>query len=114
MQVILELDILSGSGVGHGTPDFDALSERSNYRRESQRTVAEPPTCSCASVTHHTMICKANDGANIFSSTSKKPLQSPPPQGLYNKKSDQSEDRPQLTFKILKWKEIRPTVHRLS
>ena len=32
VQGILELDIVSGSGVGHGTPDFNALSERSNYR----------------------------------------------------------------------------------
>ena len=45
VQGILEIDILSGSGVGHGTPDFDALSERSNYRRESQSTVAGPPSC---------------------------------------------------------------------
>ena len=45
MQGIFELDIVSGSGVGHGTPDFDALSERSNYRRESQSTVAGPPSC---------------------------------------------------------------------
>ena len=45
MQGILELDIVSGSGVGHGTPDFEALSERSNYRRESQSTVAGPPSC---------------------------------------------------------------------
>ena len=45
MQVILELDIVSGSGVRHGTPDFDALSERSNYRGESQSTVAGPPSC---------------------------------------------------------------------
>ena len=44
MQGILELDIVSGSGVGHGTPDFDALSERSNHRRDSQSTVAGPPT----------------------------------------------------------------------
>ena len=36
---------VSGSGLGHGTPDFDALSERSNYRRESQSTVAGPPSC---------------------------------------------------------------------
>ena len=28
--------------MGHGTPDFDALSERSNYRRDSQSTVAGP------------------------------------------------------------------------
>ena len=45
MQSNLELDIVSGSGVGHGTPDFDALSERSNHRRESQSTVAGPPSC---------------------------------------------------------------------
>ena len=45
MQGILELDIVPGSGVGHGTPDFDALSEHSNYRRESQSTVAGPPSC---------------------------------------------------------------------
>ena len=45
MQGILELDIVLGSGVGHGTPDFDALSERSNYSRESQSTVAGPPSC---------------------------------------------------------------------
>ena len=45
MQGILELDIVSGSGVGHGTPDFDAQSERSNYGRESQSTVAGPPSC---------------------------------------------------------------------
>ena len=38
MQGILELNIVSGSGVGHGTPDFDAQSERSNYRRDSQST----------------------------------------------------------------------------
>ena len=42
---ILELDIVSGSGVGHGTPNFDALSERSNYWRHSQSTVAGPPSC---------------------------------------------------------------------
>ena len=45
MQGILELDIVSGSGVGHGTPDFEALSERSNYRKDSQSTVAGPPSC---------------------------------------------------------------------
>ena len=45
MQGILEFDIVLGSGVGHGTPDFDALSERSKYRRESQSTVAGPPSC---------------------------------------------------------------------
>ena len=43
MQRIHELDIVSWSGVG--TPDFDALSERSNYRRYSQSTVAGPPSC---------------------------------------------------------------------
>ena len=37
--------IVSRSGVGHGTPDFDALSERSNYKKESQSTVAGPPSC---------------------------------------------------------------------
>ena len=45
MQENLELDIVSGSGVGHGTPNFAALSERSNYRRDSQSTVAGPPSC---------------------------------------------------------------------
>ena len=45
MQGNLELDIVSGSGVGHGTPDFDALSERSNYRIVFQSTVAGPPSC---------------------------------------------------------------------
>ena len=45
MQGIHELDIVSGSGVGHGTPAFDALSERRNYRRDSQSTVAGPPGC---------------------------------------------------------------------
>ena len=45
MQGNLELDIVSESGVGHGTPDFAALSERSNYRRDSQSTVAGPPSC---------------------------------------------------------------------
>ena len=45
MQGIHEVDIVSGSGVGHGTPDFDALSERSNYKRASQSTVAGPPSC---------------------------------------------------------------------
>ena len=45
MQGILELDIVSGSGVGHGTPDFIALSERSNYIRDSQSTVAGPSSC---------------------------------------------------------------------
>ena len=44
MKGILELDIVSGSGVGHGTPNLDALSERSNYRRDSQSTVAGPPS----------------------------------------------------------------------
>ena len=44
MQGIPKLDIVSGSGVGHGTPDFDVLSERSNYRRDSQSTVAGPPS----------------------------------------------------------------------
>ena len=44
MKGILEFDIVSGSGVGHGTPNFDALSERSNYRRDSQSTVSEPPS----------------------------------------------------------------------
>ena len=45
MKGIFKHDIVSGSGVGHGTPDVDALSERSNYRRESQSTVAGPPSC---------------------------------------------------------------------
>ena len=45
MQGILELDIVSGSGVGHGTPDFETLSARRNYRRDSQSTVAGPPSC---------------------------------------------------------------------
>ena len=45
MQGIFELDIVSGSGVGHGTPDFDFLSERSNYKRDSQSSVAGPPSC---------------------------------------------------------------------
>ena len=45
MQGNLELDIVSGSGVGHGTPVFDALSERSNHRRDYQSTVAGPPSC---------------------------------------------------------------------
>ena len=45
MQGNLELDIVSGSGVGYGTPDFDAQSERSKYRRDSQSTVAGPPSC---------------------------------------------------------------------
>ena len=40
----------SGSGVGHGTPDFDALSERSNNKRESQSTVAGPPSCASVSL----------------------------------------------------------------
>ena len=51
MQGILKLEIVSGSGVGNGTPDFDALSERSNYRRESQSTVAGPPSCARPGVT---------------------------------------------------------------
>ena len=45
MQGILELDIVSGSSVGHGTPDFDGQSERSNHGKESQSTVAGPPSC---------------------------------------------------------------------
>ena len=45
MQGILEIDIVSGSGVGHDTPDFDALAERSNYKRDSQSTVAGPRSC---------------------------------------------------------------------
>ena len=45
MQGILKLDIVSGSGVGQGTPDFVSLSERSNYRRDSQSTVVGPPSC---------------------------------------------------------------------
>ena len=45
MQGNFELDIVSGSGVGHGTPNFDALSERSNYRRDSQSTIAGPRSC---------------------------------------------------------------------
>ena len=40
--------------MGHGTPDFEALSERSNYRRDSQSTVAGPP--SCASVALRRML----------------------------------------------------------
>ena len=55
MQGILELDIVSGSGVGHGTPDFDALSERSNYRRESQSTVAGPPGCASVALRRRPM-----------------------------------------------------------
>ena len=43
MQGIFELDIVLGSGVGHGTPDF-CVPER-----DSQSSVAGPP--SCASVT---------------------------------------------------------------
>ena len=31
--------------MGHGTPDLDALSEHSNYRRDYQSTVAGPPSC---------------------------------------------------------------------
>ena len=42
MQGILELDIVSGSGVGHETPVFGALSDR---RRDSQSTVAGQPSC---------------------------------------------------------------------
>ena len=45
MQGSLVLDIVSGSGLGHETPVFEALSERSNYRRDSQSTVAGPPSC---------------------------------------------------------------------
>ena len=45
MQRILELDIVSGSDVGHETPNFKALSERSICRRDSQSTVAGPPSC---------------------------------------------------------------------
>ena len=37
MQGILELDIVLGSGVGHGTPDF-CVPER-----DSQSSVAGPP-----------------------------------------------------------------------
>ena len=43
MQENPELDIVSGSGVGHETPDFLTLSERS--KRDSQSTVAGPPSC---------------------------------------------------------------------
>ena len=55
MQVILELDIVSGSGVGHETPDFETLSEGSNYRIDSQSTVAGP-SC-CASVALRRRLC---------------------------------------------------------
>ena len=41
MQGNPELDIVSGSGVGYETLVFEALSERSNYRRDYQSTVAE-------------------------------------------------------------------------
>ena len=44
MKGSLELDIVSGSGVGQGIPNFDALSDRSNYRKDSQSTVAGPPS----------------------------------------------------------------------
>ena len=54
MQGNLKLDIVLGSGVGHGTPNFDALSERSNYSRDSHSTVAGPP--SCASVALRRML----------------------------------------------------------
>ena len=46
MQGNLELEMVSGSGVGHNTPAFEALSERSNYRKDSQSTVAGSPTSS--------------------------------------------------------------------
>ena len=45
MQGIFELDIVSESGVGHGTPVCVALLDRSNYRRDSQSTVAGPSNC---------------------------------------------------------------------
>ena len=41
----LELDIVSGSVMGHETPVFEALSKRINYRRDSQSSVAGPPNC---------------------------------------------------------------------
>ena len=56
--------MVSGSGVGHGTPDFDALSERSNYRRESQSTVAGPP--SCASVALRRRLCHIQQIYHFF------------------------------------------------
>ena len=45
LQGNLELEIVSGSGVGHETPVFEALSERSNYKKDSQSTAAGPPSC---------------------------------------------------------------------
>ena len=50
MQGILKLDIVSGSGAGHETPVFEALSERSNYRRDSGSTVTGPPSCASVSL----------------------------------------------------------------
>ena len=58
MHGILELDIVSGSGVIHGTPDFDSLSERSNYRRESQSTIAGPPSCASVAMRRRLQPCQ--------------------------------------------------------
>ena len=45
MKGNLELDIVSGSGVGHETPVSEALLERRNYKRDSQSSVAGPTSC---------------------------------------------------------------------
>ena len=70
MQGILELDIVSGSGVGHGTPHFDALLERSNYRRESQSTVAGPHSCASVALSsglgYHRRTCDTMMASNEY------------------------------------------------
>ena len=44
-----------GQAWGHGTPDFDAQSGRGIKKRDSQSTVAGPP--SCASVVLRRRLC---------------------------------------------------------
>ena len=60
MRGILELDIVSGSGVGHETPVFEALSERSNYIRDSQSTVAGSPSCASVALRRRLLRVKWN------------------------------------------------------
>ena len=61
MQGNLELEIVSGSGVGHEKPVFEALSERSNYRRDYQRTVAGSPICASVVLTR-----RVRDGMQVI------------------------------------------------
>ena len=70
MQGNLELDIVSGSGAGHEASVFYPLSEPSNYRRDSQSTVAGPPSCASVALRRRLLVsqlCVVDDFFRIQS-----------------------------------------------